>query len=147
MPGKSAPRLWEPLALLARVVQEFELVAGHNLEEYRSSIYVRRSAERLVQLGTDLSCEIACGLVFQKTGRLPSGYEEAFHEAAREGILSKALAEKLAAAASLRREILYEAEALNDEGLHKRLSYLSVLFREFGRQAEEIVASKETVRT
>jgi uncharacterized protein YutE (UPF0331/DUF86 family) len=147
VPRKAVPRLWEPLKVLARVVQELELVAGHSLEEYRSSVYVRRSSERLVQLGVDLSCEIACGLLFQKSGRLPTGYEEAFHELGREGILSKALTEKLAAAATLRREILYEAEPGNDEGLHKRLSYLAVLFREFGRQTEEIVASKELVRT
>ncbi len=145
------------LEILAGVVRELELVAGHSLREYREGVYVRRTAERILQLAVDVACELGLNVLHEARGRMPSGYEETFHELAKAGFIPAPLAEKMAAAAGLRRRILYgwpvqpdedeapvapQASAQHrvradpDEELHRWLPFLAVLLREYGRHME-----------
>ena len=137
-----------PLEVLAGVVRELELVAGHSLQEFREGIYVRRAAERLVQLGVDLACGVALqALAGEEKARAPGGCEEAFRELARRERLPGPLAEKMVSAVVLRRRIVFgwppqpgedeELRADPDEDLHRRLPFLAVLLREYGRHMEE----------
>lgn len=138
--ARTSPK--RPVATLERfaeVVREFELVSAHSLEEYRSSIYVRRSAERLVQLSCDMAVEMNCRLVGDSTGKIPAGYEEAFKAMAEEGLLPGPLAEKMGAMVSLRRSLLYDDSPSLDEQVHKRLPYFAVLLREYGKHMEGII--------
>jgi len=142
--------LKRPVAILERfaeVVREFELVSAHSLEEYRSSIYVRRSAERLVQLSCDMAVEMNCRLLAESTGRAPEGYEEAFKGMADEGLLPGPLAEKMLAMVGLRRSLLYDDSPGLDEQVHKRLPYFAVLLREYGKHMEGVVDSVPAGRT
>jgi len=126
------------LERFAEVVREFELVASHSLEEYRSSIYVRRSAERLVQLACDIAVEMNCRLLSGSRGRMPEGYEESFNALAEEGLLPGPLAEKMLAVVGLRRSLLYDDSPDMDEQIHRRLPFFAVLLREYGRHMEEV---------
>jgi len=127
------------LERFAEVVREFELVAAHSLEEYRSSIYVRRSAERLVQLACDKAVEMNCRLLAGTKAKAPAGYEESFKSLADEGLLPGPLAEKMLAIVELRRSLLYDDSPAVDELVHKRLPYFSVLLREYGKSMEEVM--------
>jgi len=136
--AKTTPQ--RPVATIERfaeVVREFELVSAHSLEEYRSSIYVRRSAERLVQLSCDMAVEMNCRMLAGTKSRAPGGYEEAFKSMADEGFLPGPLAEKMLAMVSLRRSLLYDDSPALDEQVHKRLPYFAVLLREYGKCMEE----------
>ena len=135
----SPKRPVDSLVRFAEVVREFELVAAHSLEEYRSSIYVRRSAERLVQLSCDLAVEMNCRLVADATGKAPAGYEESFKALAEEDLLPGPLAEKLGALVSLRRSLLYDDSPALDAEVHKRLPYFAVLLREYGKHLESVI--------
>ena len=140
-----------PLETLAGVVRELELVAGHSLQEYRDGMYVKRAAERLVQLGVDLACGLAIQVLGRSRERLPSGSEEVFRDLAKAGLLPLPLAEKMIGVVALRRRILYgfptqpgedadgDVRPDPDEDLHRRLPFLSVLLREYGRHVEELV--------
>jgi uncharacterized protein YutE (UPF0331/DUF86 family) len=134
----------DSIIVLADVVRELELVAGHSLREFREGVYVRRAAERLVQLAVDLSCEIALRALNSAGRRLPVGCEEAFRGLHPAGLLAEPLVEKMTSAVDLRRRILmgwggFEPGQDPDEELHRRLPFLVVLFREYGRRMEEIV--------
>lgn len=151
------------LETLAGVVRELELVAGHSLQEYREGVYVRRAAERLVQLAVDLACELGLSVLHEEQRRLPGGPEETFSELAKADLLPAPLADKMAAVVALRRRILFgwpvqpdEDEELSkaldaplrrggrtdpDEDLHRRLPFLAVLLREYGRHMEELMSS------
>ena len=129
-----------PIEQLASVVRELELVAGHSLKEFRDGMYVRRAAERLVQLSIDLACELAMAELHAARGRVPSGHEEVFRELGRAGVIPVAMADKMAAAAALRRDLLYAPHPDLDDTLHARLPYLAVLLAEYGRQIEERAA-------
>ena len=123
----------------AEVVREFELVAAHSLMEYRSSIYVRRSAERLVQLSCDMAVAMNCRLLADRGVRAPGGYVEAFKALAEEGLLPGPLAEKMLAIVELRRSLLYDDSPALDELVHKRLPYFAVLLCEYGRHMESVM--------
>ncbi len=130
----------KPLESLAEVVRELELVAGHSREEFRDGLYVRRAAERLVQLGVDLACELALGLLDRRgESRRAEGYEEAFRELGKTGLIPEQLAEKLAAAAVLRRQIVFGSGNGQERDLFIRLPFIAVLLREYGRQVEDIM--------
>jgi uncharacterized protein YutE (UPF0331/DUF86 family) len=135
-----------PLEQLADVVRELELVAGHSLQEFRDGMYVRRAAERLVQLAVDLACEMAIAELHEARGRVPSGHEEVFRELGRLGRVDAAMADKMAAAAALRRDLLYAPHPDLDDSLHARLPYLAVLLREYGRQLEAAPVSAGLLR-
>ncbi len=144
----------QPLRVLAGVVRELELVAGHSLQEYRDGVYVHRAAERLVQLAVDLACGLGLRALGEAGGRMSSGYEETFQDLASAGLLPAPLAEKMKGTASLRRRITYgwpaqpgeDAEALPDpdEELHRRLPFLAVLLREYGRHMETVLRTSRT---
>lgn len=136
----------DALERFAEVVREFELVAAHSLEEYRSSIYVRRSAERLVQLACDMAVEMNCWLLATTKAKAPGGYEEAFQALALEGLLPGPLAEKMLAIVELRRSLLYDDSPGLDELVHKRLPYFVVLLREYGKHMEEVMDTVPGVR-
>ena len=127
----------DPLKALALVVDELDLVAAHSLVEFRDGVYVRRAAERLVQLGVDLACEVGMGALAGKRERLPNGYEETFRELGKSGVLDAALAEKMAATAAIRREILYSPLLVASDDFHRRLPFVAVLLREYGKRREE----------
>lgn len=136
-PGvRTAPR--RPLAELARVVTELELVAGHSLQEFREGLYVHRAAERLVQLGVDLCCELGLAALVAAGRKVPAGHAETFRELGRAGLVPVALADKMEGAAELRRTLLYDAAAGPDDELHRRLPYLAILLKEFGRTVESL---------
>jgi uncharacterized protein YutE (UPF0331/DUF86 family) len=125
-----------PIEQLASVVRELELVSSHSLQEFRDGMYVRRAAERLIQLAVDLSCEMAIVELHEARGRVPAGHEEVFRELGRLGVIPVAMADKMAAAAALRRDLLYAPHPDLDDTLHARLPYLAVLLGEYGRQLE-----------
>lgn len=142
-PVARARRLEVPLEGFAAVVAEFEMVAAHGLEEYRSSLYVRRAAERLVQMAADLACDINCRILAAVKGRLPAGYEESFRDMADQGLLPAAVAEKMAAVAALRRSLLYDSRPDLDEQVHRRLPFYAILLREYGRSIEQALDTLE----
>lgn len=139
--ASAAAPLVRPIEQLADVVQELELVSGHSLKEFRDGMYVRRAAERLVQLAVDLACELAMAVLHEAGGRVPSGHEDVFRELGRRGVVPAAMADKMAAAAILRRDLLYAPHPELDDALHARLPYLAVLLREYGRQLEAAPAA------
>lgn len=125
-----------PLENFAALVQEFELLSAHGWEEYRASLYVRRSAERLIQMAVDMACDINCRMLSSLKGRLPEGYEESFREMAEEGFLPASVAEKMLGVVALRRSLLYDSRPELDEQVHRRLPFFAVLLREYGRSVE-----------
>ena len=133
----------DTLAVLADVVGELELVAGHSLREFRDGVYVRRAAERLVQLAVDLAGEVALRSLHAAGKRLPESCAEIFRDLAKAGLLAEPMAEKMAGAVDLRQRILlgwggFDSSSVDpDEELHRRLPFLVVLLREFGRRMEE----------
>lgn len=128
-----------PIRDFAAVVHEFDLVSRHSLEEYRSGVYVRRAAERLVQLACDLACEINCLMLVGAKGRPPEGFEESFHAMAKEGLLPAPLADKMLAVVALRRRLIYGTDPDGDEQVHRRLPFFAVLLREYGRHIEKVL--------
>lgn len=124
------------LEALAQVVRELEGVATHSRQEYHDGLYVRRSAERLIQLAVDHACVLALHALDGAGGRTPGGYAETFAALARAGVVEEAMAEKLGAAAALRQELLYGWPPPPDDDVHRRLPYLAVLFAEYGKRME-----------
>ena len=120
MPRLASRLRVRPLETLAGVVRELELVAGHSLQEYREGVYVRRAAERLVQLAVDLACEVGLSVLQEERVRMPSGPEETFSELAKAGFLPAQLAEKMSAMVVLRRRILFGWPVQPDE--HEELA-------------------------
>jgi len=138
----------DSLAMLADVVSELELVAGHSLREFREGVYVRRAAERLVQLAVDLSLEVALRALHVAGKRVPGGCPEIFRDLAKAGLLAEPMAEKMAGAVDLRQRILlgwggFDPGLDPDSEMHLRLPFLVVLLREFGRRMEDLSAGGE----
>lgn len=149
MPRVAIKHRRQALELYAGAVRELELVAGHNMQEFRDGVYVRRAAERLVQFGVDLACELGVTVLDREHARVPEGYEETFRELGRVGVIPSPLAEKMVAAAALRRRVVFgwppqpgeddSGPADPYEALHRRLPFLAILLREYGRHLEPLV--------
>ncbi len=126
------------------MVRELEMVAEHSLQEFREGIYVRRAAERLVQLGVDLACELgACLLLGRAKGAKPEGYEETFQALGERGFISMQMAEKLVSSVELRRRIVFACDDGQGDDLHRRLPFIAVLLKEYGRCIEKVLETSK----
>lgn len=82
--------------------------------EFVKDLVVVRAAERNFQLVVDLASDINAQILIERGRPAPDSYRQAFLDLAKEGILDKELAEKLALTARLRNILVHEYDFEED---------------------------------
>lgn len=84
------------------------------LEEYRTRLYERKAAERLLQEAIEAALDINAHLIAEHGAAVPDDYYGGFLALAKLQVLSDALARSLAPSAGLRNRLVHEYETLDD---------------------------------
>jgi uncharacterized protein YutE (UPF0331/DUF86 family) len=89
-------------------------LARLSVEDYRSRLYERKAAERLLQETIEAALDINAHLIAELGGEVPAEYYGGFLKLAELGVLSAELGHSLAPSAGLRNRLVHEYEALDD---------------------------------
>lgn len=95
------------LRALADTLADLSRLRDIEASTLQSDPITRAAAERLLQVAVDLAVDINAHLAAALLGRAPATGRESFTAAADAGVLSRALAERLAPAAGLRNVLVH----------------------------------------
>jgi uncharacterized protein YutE (UPF0331/DUF86 family) len=132
------------LRKLSEYTSELSLVAGHSYEEYLGDIFVKRTAERSLQLIVECATDVCDHLLAELNHPPPKDYHESFIKAGEAGIISSALAKEIAPSAGLRNVIVHEYEDIKDEKVYESIGQALRSFRQFIKEVNDFIMLRES---
>ncbi|HEV8141826.1 MAG TPA: DUF86 domain-containing protein [Methylomirabilota bacterium] len=124
---------------LGRLIAAFEglgPLARLSLDDYRSRLYERKAAERLLQEAIEAALDINAHVIAELSGDVPEDSHQGFTRMAALGILSADLAHALAPSAGLRNRLVHEYDALDDEKVRDSIGVLLGLYPRYVQAIE-----------
>ncbi len=109
------------LVILKGYVEELEPFKNVSLEEYKKDYVKKRAAERLVQLIVEVASDISAYVLVESGKAAPKDYYDSFIRAPEVGLVSQALADKLAPFAGLRNRLVHEYGDVRDDIVFKSI--------------------------
>lgn len=111
-------------------------LAGLSLDEYRSRLYERKAAERLLQEAIEAALDINAHVIAELSGDVPEDSHQGFTRMAALGVLSTDLAHALAPSAGLRNRLVHEYDALDDAKVRDSIGVLLALYPRYVQAIE-----------
>ncbi|MFQ5743875.1 MAG: DUF86 domain-containing protein [Acidobacteriota bacterium] len=123
------------MAVIARNLDDLAAIAGLSLAAYQSDRFRKKGTERLLQETVEAAVDVNIHLLRMAAAPTPPDYYESFTALGRAGIISAALAERLAPAAGLRNRLVHEYDEIDDAIV---LEAVGEARREFGEYVAAI---------
>ena len=102
-------------------LNQLKEIKKYSFEEYNENFYIKRTAERLLQLIVETATDINGHILVKKRQSAPDSYYESFIKLGESEIISKKLAEKLAPSAGLRNRLVHEYDDIKDEMIYNTI--------------------------
>jgi uncharacterized protein YutE (UPF0331/DUF86 family) len=102
------------LGLIMAALDALRPLARLTIEEYRARLYERKAAERFLQEAIEAALDINAHVLAETGATVPDDYYSGFTAMGDRGILSPALARRLAPSAGLRNRLVHEYDTLDD---------------------------------
>ncbi len=102
---------------LGHIVESLDALrplARLTLPEYRTRIYERKAAERLLQEGIEAALDINAHVIAELGASVPDGYYGGFVKLGEIGVLSRELADSLAQSTGLTNRLVHEYGGLDE---------------------------------
>jgi uncharacterized protein YutE (UPF0331/DUF86 family) len=109
-------------------------------EEYSRDLYKRKATERLLQELIEASVDINIHIIAQTGKMVPDTYYESFMKIAELGIISSALAEKLAPSTGLRNRLVHEYDVIENSFILKSVRMAEEYFAEYIKEIEHYLS-------
>ena len=100
---------------MSEYIDELIEVNKYTLDDYLDNFYMKRTAERLIQLIVEVATDINGHIVVDEGYSPPEDYYNSFLKLSETGAISIDFAKELAPSAGLRNRLLYEYEEIDDE--------------------------------
>jgi uncharacterized protein YutE (UPF0331/DUF86 family) len=94
---------------------QLEEVNQYTMEIYLDNFFVKRTAERLIQLIVETATDINAHLIVSSGHKPPADYYISFIKLSESQILDQKFAEAIAPSAGLRNRLVHEYEEIDDE--------------------------------
>jgi uncharacterized protein YutE (UPF0331/DUF86 family) len=120
---------------IASCLDTLRPIAGLSLDEYRTRVYERKAAERLLQEAIEAALDINAHLIAELGGEVPDDYHSGFVRVGQLGVLPTDLAAALAPSAGLRNRLVHEYDTLDDA---KVLTAMKVLLERYPRYIQAV---------
>ncbi|MEX0269381.1 DUF86 domain-containing protein [Leptolyngbyaceae cyanobacterium UHCC 1019] len=131
------------LALILDYLDEIEPLASMSLEDFLSSRYMQRAAERLLEITVQAAIDINNHLLKEQFGfPIPSNAIR-FQELSRYGVISGELANQLANSGRLRNRLAHRYYEIDYEILFAILSKILVDYPLYAQQVENFIGLLE----
>jgi len=125
------------LGHIAASLDALRPIARLRLEDYRTRLYERKAAERLLQQAIEAALDINAHLIAELGSEVPDDYYAGFLKVGELGIVPRDLAGALAPSAGLRNRLVHEYEAIDDA---KVLTSIGTLLESYPRYIHAIEA-------
>jgi len=119
------------------------LVAGYSYEEYLKDIFVKRTAERSLQLIVECATDVCDHLLAELNYPPPKDYYESFIKAGEASVISSTLAQEIAPSAGLRNVIVHEYEDIKDEKVYESIGQALKSFRQLIKEINDFITLME----
>ncbi|MFW5999788.1 MAG: type VII toxin-antitoxin system HepT family RNase toxin [Halanaerobiaceae bacterium] len=123
---------------LNKIIQyltELSSVEEYTLQEYLDNYFIKRTAERLLQLIVEVATDINGHIIVDNGYSPPKTYYESFMMLSELGIIERKFASNIAPSAGLRNRLVHEYEEIDDkivfnsvpEAVEKYQEYVAVI--------------------
>ena len=119
------------LGHIVEVLRALGPLADLSLEAYRSQLYQRKAAERLLQEAIEAALDISAHLIAEQGAPIPEDYYGGFIALAALQVVPESLARDLAPSAGLRNRLVHEYEAIDDAKVLKAIGMTLKLYPQF----------------
>jgi uncharacterized protein YutE (UPF0331/DUF86 family) len=131
------------LSRLNMYLEELKPILDKSIEEYKKDTYLRFSVERLIQLIVECATDINNHVVVETDNRPPEDYRTSFIKAAKVGLISTELADKLKGSAGMRNILVHDYMEIDDERVYAVIPVAIRDYKEYLKQVEEFVEKLE----
>ena len=119
------------LAEMEGYVTELKRICPKTFVEYQRSVEKRRACERLLQISIETMIDICNVLVIELKLGLPSGEEDIFEKVCNEGLITKAMKEKLKKTRKFRNVLVHRYGIIDDRKVFANIKKNLKDFSEF----------------
>lgn len=117
-------------------LKQLENVNQYTLENYLDNFFIKRTAERLIQLIVETATDINGHLIVSNENKPPSDYYSSFIKLGEYKILDKNFAKKIAPSAGLRNRLVHEYEEIDDKIVYKSIQKTIRMYKKYIKKIE-----------
>lgn len=128
------------LEVIVENLRALETVQHRKREEYVKDFFMRKAVERMLQELVEAAIDINTHIIAEAGGAIPEDYYESFVRAGVIGVLSPALAGKLAPSAGLRNRLVHEYDALDHAMVLDAVKMAEELYPRYIREIEDYIS-------
>lgn len=115
---------------------QLEEVDQYKMENYLDNFFVKRTAERLIQLIVETATDINGHLIVSSGHKPPADYYTSFIKLSECQIVGQKFAEEIAPSAGLRNRLVHEYEEIDDEIVYKSIQKTIESYKEYIKKIE-----------
>lgn len=134
------------ITTISRNLEALAEVEGISLTAYRGDLYKKKGTERLLQETVEAAVDANLHLVRVAGAATPPDYYQSFIALGRQGVISSALAERLAPAAGLRNRLVHEYDDIDDGIVLAAVAEARRAFSEYVGAVLSHISGKRTKR-
>ncbi|MFN2341136.1 MAG: DUF86 domain-containing protein [Halanaerobium sp.] len=122
---------------------QLEEVNQYTLENYLDNFFVKRTAERLIQLVVETATDINGHLIVSSGHKPPADYYTSFVKLSDCQILDKKFAKEIAPSAGLRNRLVHEYEEIDDQIVYKSIQKTIKSYKKYIKEIENYLRKIE----
>lgn len=123
------------LGHIADALRALEPLSKLSIDEYRSRLYERKAAERLLQEAIEAALDVNAHVLAEQGATVPEDYYGGFIAIGAVNVVPSQLARDLAPSAGLRNRLVHEYETIDDA---KVLGAIETMLRLYPRYIEAV---------
>ncbi|PUU92053.1 MULTISPECIES: type VII toxin-antitoxin system HepT family RNase toxin [Halanaerobium] len=122
---------------------QLEEVNQYSMENYLDNFFVKRTAERLIQLIVETATDINGHLIVSSGHKPPADYYTSFIKLSDCQIVNQKFAEEIAPSAGLRNRLVHEYEEIDDQIVYKSIQKTIESYKKYIRKIESYLKNIE----
>jgi len=122
---------------------QLEEVNQYTMENYLDNFFVKRTAERLIQLIVETATDINGHLIVSSGHKPPADYYTSFIKLSDCQIVDQKFAKKIAPSAGLRNRLVHEYEEIDDQIVYKSIQKTINSYKKYIRKIESYLKNIE----
>lgn len=115
---------------------QLEEVNQYTMENYLDNFFVKRTAERLIQLIVETATDINGHLIVSSGHKPPADYYTSFIKLSEYQIVNQKFAEEIAPSAGLRNRLVHEYEEIDDQIVYKSIQKTIESYKKYIKKIE-----------
>lgn len=124
---------------LIEYLNELSNIADFTFEDYLGNYFIKRTAERLIQLIIEVATDINGHIAVDAGNSPPKNYFESFIKLSELGVLDRVLADKLAPSTGMRNRLVHEYDEIDDKIVYDGIPQAIDLYKIYISKIEKYI--------